>query len=117
MFQPISMIRGTTYSFILSIRDEDNLPYIAPQSNIIRFGVKRNPEDSSYIIVKEQNGDENLTGEYSFVINPDDTLHLKFGTYFYDIGLETDNGDYFMVIECSPFNIKKNITSLEVQNE
>lgn len=110
--QDIYIIRGTTEAFEVLVLDENEKPYIMKETDVLRFGVKRNALNSEYDILKEMRyTDEGLEpGVYTFVLNPLDTINLACGTYCYDVGLETVDGCYYNVIECSHFDIKHNVT-------
>ena len=59
--------------------------------------------------------DANIDG-YIFTIDPEDTIDLQCGNYYYDVGVQTANDDYYVVIEKSNFKLAENVTSL-VQRE
>lgn len=115
MKQNLSIIRGTTQSINIFIKTVDGLDYEIEENEIIRFGVKKryNNPNAEYLIEKEMTKkDQCEDGSYIFVISPADTMSLPFGTYYYDIGVQSGE-DYFNIVECSEFNVKYNITSLE----
>lgn len=109
MIQPIKIIRGTTKTLSINIVDEDGNFYRLRDSDVLRFGVKRHPGDSKYIIIKEQTGSVDDQNEYIFSINPEDTEAMSYGDYYYDVGVQTGNS-YYNIIECSPFEVSYNIT-------
>lgn len=110
--QPIAIVRGTTNSFSIAITDEDTgEPYELEAGEVLRFGIKRRPEDAECIITKEiTEADED--DSYPFTISPSDTLELDFGRYWYDVGLQ-DGAAYYPIIAASPFDIAWNITERE----
>lgn len=111
MKQPISMIRGTTQTIEIKVYGPDGLPYIISGDEVLRFGVKRNPEDNEYLIEKELTA-ANLDGDvYVTILVPNDTKGLEFGNYYYDVGLQVGE-NYYNVIECSDFEIGYNITEV-----
>lgn len=111
MIQPISIIRGTTQMVNIDLVDAGGNPYSIGSDEVIRFGVKRHPEDEEYLLIKEltiDNQDE--VGTYVLTLAPVDTERMKFGRYYYDVGMQSGE-QYYNVIECSTFNIRYNITA------
>lgn len=108
--QTIKIVRGTTTSFTVTITDvATGNPYVIEPGEAIRFGVKATPVDNAYILTKEITvGD----GDYDFTIEQDDTISLAFGSYWYDIGLQSGT-DYYNIIPASPFEITYNVTKWE----
>ena len=116
MKQPISMIRGTTQPISIVVKATDGSNYVLADGEILRFGVKKKFDNPSgaYLIEKEMTS-ANLSesGAYILTLVPSDTEPLDFGTYYFDIGLQSGS-NYYNVIECSKFNIEYNITLSEV---
>lgn len=75
----------------------------------MRFGVKRDEKSDSFVISKtaEYDSENNC---YIIELSPEDTASLDFGRYRYDVGLQTNDGDYYMIIPASHFNITSAIT-------
>lgn len=115
MKQPLSMIRGTTQTINISVKDTDGAAYQLADGEVLRFGVKQKPEDSdSNCLIKKELTIENLDEDvYVLTLLPSDTQDLDFGNYYYDVGLQSGT-NYYNVIECSPFIIGYNITLPEV---
>lgn len=115
MKQPLSIIRGTTQVVNITVKDPDGGAYQLTTGEILRFGVKRRPEDpDSECVIKKVLTAENMDGGvYVLTLLPTDTRDLPFGSYFYDVGLQNGN-NYYNVIECSDFIIGYNITAPEV---
>lgn len=109
--QAITMIRGTTVSFGLVITDEDGNEYTLESGEMLRFGIKTTPSDSEYILTKDFNAQDE-DGNYTFGLDPADTASLGFGSYWYDIGLQSGNA-YYNIIPASQFNITYNVTGWE----
>lgn len=114
--QKISIVRGTTEYYAVSVIGSEGEPYELQTGEILRFGVKSRTDAPTYIIKKELTSeDADEDGEYPIKLEPSDTQNLPFGTYYYDIGLQSGD-DYFSVIEASEFIVAKNITSWEAVN-
>ena len=110
MMQEINIPRGTTMCLGIEIKNEDGTAYTPASGDILRFGVKLDPDDNSYVIGKT--GDYDSTrGCYTVMIEPEDTASLLMDErYWYDVGVQTADGDYYMVVEASPFNVHIAIT-------
>lgn len=109
----INIIRGTTNDLSLSIEDENGEQYTLQDGEKIIFGVKSNAENSDYDIVKTLTSADMVDNAYTIKLIPDDTLGLPFGQYYFDIGLQTADGDYYMVVPCDEFCVCKAITAKE----
>lgn len=111
--QPLSMVRGTTLSLALSVQDSDGNVYTLQPGEVLRFGVKKKPEDADYLFVTEAGPtDTDEDDKYVFSIAPSDTEELPFGCYYYDVGLQSGT-NYYNVIEASNFKIAFNVTEWE----
>ena len=107
--QPLSIVRGTTNSFSVAITDEETgEPYELEAGELLRFGIKKNPKDDEYVLVIDIT-ETNEDGEYAFTILPSNTISLPFGSYYYDVGLQS-GAAYYNVIPASPFEIAYNVT-------
>lgn len=106
--QPIEIVRGTTNGFVIAVTDEDGEAYELQSGEFIRFGVKQQPTDTTYIFTKTIT-EADSDGNYVFFITPTDTISLTFGSYWYDIGLQSST-DYFNIIPASPFEVTYNVT-------
>ncbi len=108
----MKIVRGTTQSIVVTILNEDETIYKLQSGDKLIFGVKLNPENSEYDIKKVI---ETADSEGNCVISliPEDTNGLAFGKYFFDVGLQTADGDFYMIIECDDFIIAKAVTAKE----
>ncbi len=109
----ISIIKGTTNKFALTITDADGKPYALQNGDKIIFGVKLNSESSDYLLVKRLTKADVTDGACMISLVPEDTAALTHGRYFCDIGLQTADGDYYMVVPCCEFYINRAITQKE----
>lgn len=109
MKQPLSIVRGTTMTLQVSVKNTDGSTYILGDDEILRFGVSEHAGDRAYLFVKEMTSSDADGDSYAFTINPADTANLEFGCYQYDIGLQSGN-DYYNVIECNDFRVAHNVT-------
>lgn len=107
------MIRGTTHPINVSLRDPSGAVYTLAEGEVLRFGLKRHPEDKECLIKKELTSAHLKDNVYVLILDPADTAELEFGTYYYDVGMQSGT-TYKNVIECSKFKIDHNITLPEV---
>ncbi len=114
MNNEIRMPRGTSASFAVKIYDSDGKPYEHNNSDVVRMGVKPDENAADYSVQKT--GVYNIDNDcYIFNFTPEDTAGLPFDRYWYDIGLQTEDGNYYMIVEASYFYIDIAITAKEVQ--
>ena len=109
MINKIKIVRGTTNIFNITINDESGAVYELTGSDKIVFGVKRDPEDTEFVLLKTADFVES-NGVYSVTLTPEDTINLKCVNYSYDVSLQS-GANFFNVIEPSPFVIIPNITA------
>lgn len=110
----INIIRGTTNDLNLSIEDENGEQYTLKDGEKIIFGVKSNAENSDYDIVKTLTSADMVDNAYTIKLIPEDTSGLPFGQYYFDVGLQTASGDYYMIIPCGQCLILPAVTQKEV---
>lgn len=110
----LKIIRGTTNRINLTVYDDNENVYILGVNEKIIFGVKQNPENTDYDIQKIITSIQKQGNSYMIDLMPGDTQNLQFGHYFFDVGLQTSDGNYYMVVPCSPFILQKAVTQKEV---
>lgn len=110
--QPITVVRGTTRGIGVTVYDEDGELYTLGSGEVLRFGVKKEPQDADYLI-KLETTTRDSEGAYIFSLVPSNTLSLPCGRYYYDIGLKSGT-NYYNVVECSYFDIAFNITDVNM---
>lgn len=109
----LEITRGTTMSFILTIQNDDGTLYRLKSGEKLIFGVKLDPERGDYLI-KKIITEENIQDQgYLISLKPEDTQNMDFKDYRYDIGLQTNDDDYYMLVPCSPFVVNKAVTAKE----
>ena len=114
MQQPLRMVRGTTFKINVSLYDKSGAVVTLGEGDVLRFGIKKKPGDTTYIIEKTTT---TRVGDYYVIpLAVSDTSALELGKYYYDIGLQSGE-DYYMVVECSTFEIAVNITAYEDDSE
>ena len=109
----IIIIRGTTQNLLITITDEVGEIYKLQDGDVLRFGIKRNWQDTDYGVCKEITSDNLQDDGYIIALAPEDTLNLLAENYYFDVGLQTADGDYYMIIPCSQCVILPAITQKE----
>ena len=108
--QAIRIVRGTTMSINVTIKDESGNVITLGEGEVLRFAVKKEANDTTYVIPPKDIDSTAQVGDgYVFMLEPSDTATLPFGRYYYDIGLQSGT-DYYMVVDCSWFDVASNIT-------
>lgn len=85
----IYLTRGDTFETLVEaiLPDPEAEPYIPEAGDSIRFAMKANYDDPEPLVVKDIPIDTML-----LVLNPEDTKHLPFGKYVYDVQLTYASG-------------------------
>ena len=104
--------RGTSLSVSVRVYNPDGTLHEHSEADTARFGVKLDRSESDYRIVKTGTYD-NENECYVFDITPEDTAELPFDRYKYDVGLQTADGNYYMVITAADFDVTTAITEKE----
>lgn len=100
----IRLTRGDTAYLTIPITSDTDEPYEMKDTDTLTLSVKRRIADTEYCFQKVS------TGNNIFHIEPNDTKHLKFGSYKYDIQLENMDGDVYTVVPVSDFEILQEVT-------
>lgn len=108
----ISMVRGTSQTFNITLLDPQKQAYFLAAGEVLRFGVKLRPEDRSCLIEKELTAADLKNGVYPVKLTPEDTASLGCYTYYYDAGVQSGE-DYWIVLD-GYLEITKNITGKKV---
>lgn len=90
----IYLTRGDTGIFTVSLVDKDGNPYVPQEGDTIRFAMAKKFGASSDVLVNKSFPADTMTLE----IEPQDTKHLAFGDYVYDIELTDVDGHVSTVI-------------------
>ena len=111
MHNELRIERGTSQMLALTVYYEDGTDYIPQEGDVLRFGVKLDKNQSTYDIIKTGSYDTDAQ-EWIINLTPSDTAELEFGRYYYDIGLQTSEGEYYMVVKASWFWVDTAITGV-----
>ena len=113
----ISMIRGTSQNIDIVLTDTEGNPYLLTGNELLRFGVKKHPNNNAHLLIKEITKNDSVEeGTYTLNLVPSDTENMDLGILFYDVGLQSGE-DYYNVIECSEFQLRPNITAYVRQED
>lgn len=106
----ISIVRGTTNAFGVTVTDETGKEYTLEEGQTLVFGLKHSEMDENRVLVKKIQ--KTASGEHYLELMPEDTIHLEPGTYYYDIGLQHGLSVFHNVVEPTKFFITPNVTQL-----
>jgi hypothetical protein len=98
----IFLTRGDTMFIKLSLEKEDGTDYVPTEADRIYFRLKKYATYPDILIEKQLAG-------MILELTPNDTIHLNFGTYRYEIELVTGDGRHYTVISDEPFTIEEEI--------
>lgn len=110
--------KGSTFFGRIIITDKSYNRILLTETDKLIFTVKTdlNDDNKNYIIKKIINSDRELNGEYCFELTPEET-DLPAGTYFYDIGIQRKNGEFYHIDMPDEFIVKQSISRKEELNE
>lgn len=100
----IRLTRGDTAYLSVSLTNRDGTPYIIQPDDTLTLSVKKGIGAVGYALQKRAVGTEKIK------LLPEDTAHLPFGQYKYDIQLAKSNGDIFTVISVSNFILLEEVS-------
>lgn len=110
--------QGTTFVKGILLTNEDGTAYTLDENSKIIFGVKSGANDN-YIIEKILTTSDISNGRYVLSLSPTET-NIPQGTYFFDIGLQPDNENYYIIYppenRLGFFRIKSTVTKMEVDD-
>lgn len=100
----IYLTRGDTAYLNVDVTKQDGSKYVMRMGDKLTLSLKKNIDDTDYALHKE------LVGATKFTIFPDDTKPLEYGKYFFDVQLNTLEGEVFTIISKSNFYIREEVT-------
>lgn len=100
----ITLTRGDTLNALISITDSEGNPYTPMEGDSIRFAMKSKITDENPILNIDIPIDT-----MELIIQPEDTKHLNFGSYVYDIQLTKANGVIDTFITKSVFKLTEEV--------
>lgn len=104
----LTMIRGDSESIVLSLKDGDKIvPFEI--GDIVYFTVKQ-IANTDKIMIQKTITEFDADGNCIIEIEPDDTKHLEFRDYVYDIQLNRSNGRVTTIVPISKFAVSEEVT-------
>ena len=103
----ISITRGDTPSFTVSVTDAAGAPYELQDGDRLTFTVKRYTKPQDPVIIQRVMDAE--TGP-SFQLTSEETS-LDYGTYRYDVELQTAGGGTYTVVKPDKLTITEEVTT------
>ena len=94
----IYLTRGDSAYITISLKDNTGADYEPVAGDKIYFRLKKGVFGDGLLLVKEID-----PATLRLELTPEDTSHLEFTTYRYEIELATSNGDRYTVIENGEF--------------
>ena len=107
--------RASTFFGTISITDCDNNRIVLSNTDKLIFTVKKHQdnEDESPVIKKVMIPNRQSEGEYVFELTPEET-DLSPGIYYYDVGVQRSNGEFYHIDIPDQFIIKESISRKEI---
>lgn len=99
----IFLTRGDSAVLRLDIINEQGIPYVPTDGDVVLFTLKRNVMEKDVIFQKSMVGGK-------IIIHPQDTSHLEYRQYVYDVELTKENGFVATVIPPSRFVVAEEVT-------
>ena len=99
----ISLTRGDTAKFDLTITNFDGQVYERQQGDRLVFTIKKSYNSEYEYIQKEIDG-------LSFVMSSKDTQEMDYGNYWYDVQLETVDKGVYTVLGPARFIVRKEVS-------
>lgn len=105
----IYLTRGDTANIDINIFYEDSAePYVPQSTDVIKFSVKKDVNDSSYVFQKTATVSN---GVATVNIVPSDTSGKDYGEYVYDVQLTQSDGSVYTVVPYSKFRLTEEVTT------
>ena len=103
----ISITRGDTPSFTVSVTDAAGAPYELKDGDRLTFTVKKSTKPSDPAVM--QRVMDSHTGP-SFQLTAEETS-IEYGTYRYDVELQTAGGGTYTVVKPDKLTITEEVTT------
>ena len=111
--------RGTTFAFLVRLKDGNGGYYEMGDGDKLILGVKHYLEHKNYEFSKTltyENYDQELKG-YIFKLQPQDTMNFCFDNYYMDVGLQTSDGDFYCIVPTHILKVMPMVSKFEVASE
>lgn len=111
--QHLELYGGNSVYITVLLTGENNSPYHLVTGDKLIFGVKRNKNSSSFVIKKILTSADELDGQYTFHLTPED-MSIFPCRYYYDVGLQFADGEFKTVVHPSRFKVIETVTGKEL---
>lgn len=106
----LSMVRGDSASFPFKFTEgkfPNETPLIVGSNDIIFFGLMDPNQNFEHALLKKEYSSKDFDSDGNFILSldPDDTIELMEGTYFYSIKLLTEDANIKTLVQNTRFNI------------
>lgn len=110
----ITIKKASTFYGRITLTDKNNNGIIISEDDKLIFSVKKSLKDSNdeIVITKVFYDYDQLEGKYPFVLSAEET-DLPIGIYYYDVGLQRKNGEFYHITTTDEFIIKESVTRKE----
>lgn len=107
--------KATSYFFRIRITDDQKNTVLLTNTDKLIFAVKKGLNDSNDepVIKKIMTSNDELEGCYGFELTPEETANTPVGTYYYDAGVQRDNGEFYRIMIPDQFFIKSSLARKE----
>lgn len=107
--------KATTYFFRIRITDGNKNTVLLTDTDKLIFTVNKRLIESNDdpVIKKIMTSDDELEGCYGFELTPEDTADISTGTYYYDAGVQRENGEFYRIMIPDQFIIKSSLSRKE----
>lgn len=110
--QDVTAYHNATWAKTLKIKNTDGEDASLNSGDRIIFGIRKNWYDA-YLIKKIISAENELNGGYTVILTPED-MSIEPGYYYYDISVQTENGDFIKIVPHSLFAVLPSDTEKEV---
>lgn len=102
--------RASTYFGRIRLNDGQGSSVLLTETDKIIFEVRNSPEREKGVLLirKIMTHYDEVEGGYGFELTPEET-DIPVGIYYYGVGVQRENGEFYHVIPANEFIIKKSI--------
>lgn len=107
--------KASTFYGKIILTDKNNNRIIISENDKLIFSVKKSLKnnDNDIVITKVLYDYDRLNEAYPFVLSAEET-DITSGTYYYDVGLQCSNGEFYHVTTPDEFIIEESIARKDV---
>ena len=110
----IELIRGNTTNFRLKLTNSDGTQYVPSENDTIIFTLKKSINKDAKAIVIKKISSRFSGGDMLISFEPQDTVDLSEGNYYYDVAICINGNEFYTVISCDTFKINSALSEMEM---